>query len=137
MTTAAFSAYHRTQNAAEDPRNIEYRLLGQVTAYMMEAEREPANGPKRVDAALWNRRLWAALKIDLLDPGNRLPPEIRANLVGIALWVERNTAQILSYNSDLSHVITVNKRIMEGLKPRNVADAPAAPTDTRFQASAA
>ena len=137
MTSRAYSAYHRTQNAAEDPRSIEYRLLGQVTAYLLEAERDPANGVKRVEAALWNRRVWTALKLDLLDPGNKLPADLKANLVSIALWVERNTSQVLSFRSDLSHIIGVNKRIMEGLKPRVASDAPTTPAEVRFEASAA
>ena len=118
MSTVPYAAYQRVQNAAEDPRAIEYRLLGQVTAALMDAERDPENGGKTVEAALWNRRIWAAFKLDLLNEQNRLPPDLRGKLVSIALWVERETSQILSFKTDLSWVIGINKTIMEGLKPR-------------------
>ena len=75
-----------------------------------------------VDAALWNRRVWSAFKVDLLDEGNKLPEVTRGKLVSLALWVERETAQILSYKSDLSSVIGVNRIIMEGLKPKQAAE---------------
>lgn len=120
MSTVPYAAYQRMQNIAEDPRSIEYRLLGQVTAALMDAERDPGNGAKRVDAALWNRRVWAAFKVDLLNDHNRLPPDLRGKLVSLALFIERQTAQILASKADLSWVIGVNKTIMEGLKPKAV-----------------
>ena len=39
----------------------------------MDAERDPRDAPKLVDAALWNRRVWGAFKVDLLNPDNKLP----------------------------------------------------------------
>jgi flagellar protein FlaF len=122
MSTVPYAAYQRMQNIAEDPRAIEYRLLGQVTAALIDAERDPANGSKIVDAALWNRRVWGALKVDLLNEENRLPPDLRGKLVSIALFIERETSEILAFKSDLSWVIGINKTIMDGLKPRALPD---------------
>ena len=136
MATTPFAAYQRTQNVAEDPRNIEYRLLGQVTAALMDAERDPRDAPKLVDAALWNRRVWGAFKVDLLNPENKLPDTLRGKLVSVALWVERETAQILSYKHDLSSVIGINRTIMDGLKPKAMAE-PAKTKTSDFEASAA
>jgi flagellar biosynthesis regulator FlaF len=138
MSKAPYAAYQRVQNAAEDARSVEYRLLGQVTAALMDAERDPRDTPKLIDAALWNNRVWSALKIDLLDDANRLPTHLRGKLVSLALWVERETSQILSYKTDLSAVIGINKVIMEGLKPK--ASLPAQPgwkPESSFAASAA
>lgn len=118
MSTVPYAAYQRVQNIAEDPRAIEYRLLGQVTAALMDADRDSSNGAKIVEAALWNRRVWSAFKVDLLSEANGLPPDLRGKLVSIALFVERETSQILSFKSDLSWVIGINKTIMDGLKPR-------------------
>ena len=118
MSTLPYAAYQRVQNVAEDPRTIEYRLLGQVTAALLDAERDPADGSKLVDAALWNRRVWSAMKLDLMNENNRLPRDLRGKLVSIALFIERETTQILAFKSDLSWVIGINKTIMDGLKPR-------------------
>jgi flagellar protein FlaF len=122
MNKVPYAAYQRMQNVAEDPRAIEYRLLGQVTAALMDAERDPKNAAKLVDAALWNRRVWSAFKVDLLDPGNRLPEALRGKLVSIALWVERETAQILAFKTDVSWVIGINKSIMDGLRPKAIPE---------------
>lgn len=123
MSKAAYAVYQRTQNVAEEPRDVEYRLLGQVTAALMDAERDPQNAQKLVEAVLWNRSVWSAFKIDLLNEGNRLPADLRGKLVSLALWVERESSEILSFKSDLSWVIGVNKRIMEGLKPKVAVQA--------------
>ncbi|HLG88685.1 MAG TPA: flagellar biosynthesis regulator FlaF [Alphaproteobacteria bacterium] len=123
MSTVPYAAYQRMQNIAEDPRAIEYRLLGQVTAALMDAERDPTNGAKIVEAALWNRRVWSAFKVDLMNDENRLPPDLRGKLVSIALFIERETSQILAFKADLSWVIGINKTIMEGLKPRAIPEA--------------
>jgi flagellar protein FlaF len=122
MTKVSYAAYQRVQNIAEDPRAIEYRLLGQVTAALMDADRDPKNGSKLVDAALWNRRVWAAFKVDLLNENNRLPRDLRSKLVSIALFIERETTQILAFKADLSWVIGINKTIMDGLKPRAIPE---------------
>lgn len=133
MTKLPYAAYQRMQNAAEDPRSIEYRLLGQVTAALLDAERDPKHTAKLVDAALWNRRVWSAFKVDLLDSGNKLPLDMRGKLVSIALWVERETAQILAFKSDLSAVVSINKTIMDGLRPKSIPE----PAQTAMAASAA
>jgi len=137
MSKVPYAAYQRMQNAAEDPRSIEYRLLGQVTAALIDADRDPSNSVKLVEAALWNRRVWGALKVDLLAPDNRLPPDLRGKLVSLALLIERETTQILSFKSDLSWVIGINKTIMEGLKPKAMPDTIPAAIPALATASAA
>lgn len=105
-----------------------------MTAALIDAERHPEDSPKMVEAALWNRRVWSAFKIDLLDAGNKLPEELRGKLVSLAMCIERETSDILSFQSDLSWVIGINKAIMDGLKPKGGRSA--LPPQA-FQASAA
>ena len=138
MSKAPYAAYQRTQNNSEEPRSVEYRLLGQVTAALIDAERDARNATKMIDAALWNHRVWSAFKVDLLADNNRLPSHLRGKLVSLALWVERETSQILSYKTDLSAVIGINKIIMDGLKPKMAAPQPNHASELNsFTASAA
>lgn len=115
-----YSAYSKTQNLTpQSSRDVEYRLLGQVTAALMDAEAAQENVAKRVDAISWNREVWAALRRDLTHPANALPQNIKDQLVDLANWVDRETFRILSGDSiTVDALIDVNKNIMEGLKPK-------------------
>lgn len=118
----AYSAYFKTQMNTSSPRDVEYRLLGQVTALLMEAEESKDNVAKRVDAISWNREVWAVLRRDLTHPDNALPKGLKDQLVDLANWVDRETFRILSGDSiTMDALIDVNKNIMDGLKPKTKA----------------
>jgi flagellar protein FlaF len=124
-----YSAYSKTQNLTpQSSRDVEYRLLGQVTVALLDAEANQDNVAKRVDAISWNREVWAALRRDLTHPENGLSAQIKNDLVDLANWVDRETFRILSGDSKtVDALIDVNKNIMEGLKPK--ASKPAENSD--------
>ena len=74
----AVKAYQKAQLAAENPRNTEYRLFGQVTGALMEAQSANAKGVALMDAIDWNRRLWSTLAVDCMDDTNQLSRPLRA-----------------------------------------------------------
>lgn len=126
---SGYQAYGRVQNATENPRSMEYRLLGQVTAALTKARDGKRGTAEFVDALLWNKKVWDAFIVDLSSEGNRLPKELRAQIIGIGLWVGRETIQVLDGTGDIDALINVNKTIMEGLAPQpGQASAPAAST---------
>lgn len=122
----SYSAYTQTQNrTTESPRDVEYRLLGAVTAALMESESsakdEVADTKKRIEAVCWNRDVWSALRLDLTHPENGLPQAIKDDLVDLAKWVDRETYRILRGDTKmLDGLIEVNKNIMSGLKSKNL-----------------
>lgn len=115
-----YAAYQKNQVENENPRDVEYRLLGKVTAELIAVrDHEDATDPSRkVRALMQNRDVWSALKVDLLDPGNALPKELRANLISLAIFIERETFEVLDNRSDMETLIELNKTIMEGLRPQ-------------------
>lgn len=117
-----YNAYTKTQNLTpESSRDVEYRLLGAVTAALLDAE-STNNVVKRVDAVCWNRDVWATLRRDLTHPQNALPPTIKEQLVDLANWVDRETFRILGGNTTkLDGLIDVNKNIIDGLRPKSQA----------------
>lgn len=120
-----YSAYRKAQNVTESSRDIEYRLLAQVTGALIDANTPDTPLAKRFDVVLWNRNVWAVLREDLLDPRNQLPKELKLSLVSLSIWVEKETFTILDGQSELDSLIDVNKSIMEGLKPREQVAQPA------------
>jgi flagellar protein FlaF len=118
-------AYQQASARAESPRDIEYRLFGQVTrALMAAAELDPSDIAGRMDALDWNRRLWSVLAADCRSEGNQLPAQLRAGIISLSLWVNRHTTAIMRNEAGFQPLIDVNKMMMQGLEPR--AEAPAA-----------
>ncbi len=124
---SGYQAYGRAQNIAENPRSTEYRLLAQVCGALSRARDSKRGTSDFVDALLWNKKVWDAFIIDLSSDGNRLPIELRAQIIGIGLWVGRETIQVLDGTGDIDSLINVNKSIMEGLAPQPTSAAVKAP----------
>jgi flagellar protein FlaF len=112
-------AYQQAAARAEAPRDIEYRLFGQVTrALMAAAAMDRADIAGRMDALDWNRRLWSVLAADCGSDGNQLPPQLRASIVSLSLWVNRHTSAIMRNEAGFQPLIDVNKMMMQGLEAR-------------------
>ena len=113
----AVKAYQKAQLAAESPRNTEYRLFGQVTGALIEAQTANAKGVALMDAIDWNRRLWSTLAVDCMDDANQLSKPLRAQIVSLSLWVTKYSSQVMTNGASLEPLIDVNRTIMQGLQP--------------------
>ncbi len=109
-------AYQSTQRITEDPRGTEYRLFGQVTGALIEAQKQGIKGGPLAEAVDWNRRLWGTLAADCMDDRNRLPKEVRAQIVSLSLWVTRYSKQVTRKGASMDPLIEVNRTIMQGLQ---------------------
>jgi flagellar protein FlaF len=117
-------AYQQAAARAESPREIEYRLFGQVTrALMAAAELEAGDIGARMDVLDWNRRLWSTLAADCARPSNQLPAPLRANIISLSLWVNRHTSAIMRGDEGFGPLIDVNKLMMQGLEPKQASAA--------------
>lgn len=109
-------AYQQTAARAENPREAEYRLFGQVTRALMEAAKlDPKDVAGRIDALDWNRRMWSALATDCGAPENSLPVELRASIISLAMWVGKYTSVVIRGEDDIQDLIDINRSIMQGL----------------------
>ena len=111
--------YQATQLATEAPRQTEYRLFGEVTRDLVVAHDAGNKGRGSADwnqAILRNRRMWLLLQGDLMTDGNRLPDELRAKLISVAIWVDKHSRKVIKGEADLSPLIEVNRNIMGGLR---------------------
>ena len=120
-------AYHQAAVRAESPRETEYRLFAQVTLALMEAAKaDPHDVSARIDALDWNRRVWSALSEDCANPGNALPPQLRASIISLAIWVNRQTSKVVRREDTIESLIEINRMIMQGLAPAPSAATAAA-----------
>lgn len=111
-------AYQKTAQRAESPRELEYRLFGQVTRALMDAAKlDPTDYAKRIDALDWNRRVWSAFSTACGDPENKLPHALRAQIISLAIWVGKHSSAVMRGEEDFQDLIEVNRMIMQGLAP--------------------
>ena len=115
-------AYQQAAARAESPREIEYRLFGQVTrALMAAAELDAADIGARMDVLDWNRRLWSTLATDCASPDNQLPTALRAQIISLSLWVNRHSSQVMRRTEGFEPLIELNRNIMQGLQGQAAA----------------
>lgn len=118
-------AYQQAASRAEAPKDAEYRLFGQVTRALIVASEAPMSDfAVRIDAIDWNRRLWSTLARDCSESDNKLPPQIRAGIISLSLFVGRHSSEVMRGEDNFDTLIEINKMMMQALSPR--ADAPAA-----------
>ena len=120
------TAYKRTISHTEAPRQIERRILVQVTAEMEKEFEAFDAAERRLDRlellanglrhTVWkNQMVWMAFKSDLLEKENELPDSLRGALVSLAFWVENHTQGVMSGGRNIRPLIEVNRRIIDGL----------------------
>jgi flagellar biosynthesis activator protein FlaF len=109
------AAYQKAQRAVENPRNAEYRLFGQVTGALIDAQSAGSKGARLIDAIDWNRRLWSTLAVDCMDDGNKLPKELRARIISLSLWVSKYSSQVMQDGVSIEPLIDINRTVMQGL----------------------
>lgn len=109
-------AYQQAAARAENPKEAEYRLFGQVTRALMDAKAVPdSQFEGRVEALDWNRRLWSALATDCSQPDNALPMALRAQIISISIWVGKHTSAVIRREEEIDPLIDINRIIMQGL----------------------
>jgi flagellar biosynthesis activator protein FlaF len=106
--------YARTPAPGNPAKTEAWALL--ESARLMEAGK--AKDRKELLAAVrQNWRLWTIFQASLLDAECTVPREVRANLLGLANFIDRHTAQILVNPAPekIDVLVTINRRIGEGL----------------------
>jgi flagellar protein FlaF len=112
----SFQAYQRAAQRAENPREAEYRLFGQVTRALIEAAEVDASDIKtRIEALDWNRRLWSALATDCAQVENTLPIELRARIISLSLWVNKHSSAVMRGEEEFAPLVQINRMMMQGL----------------------
>ncbi len=119
-------AYKQAATRTESPREMEYRLFGQVTRALMHAATVDASDiTTRIDALDWNRRLWSTLATDCADPGKAMTMSLRAQIISLSIFVGKHSSAVMRDGESFDILIDLNRSIMQGLNT-NPATAAAA-----------
>ena len=115
----SLQAYKTAATRAESPREMEYRLFGQVTRALMHASTvDKADITTRIDAIDWNRRLWSTLSTSCSEPSNAMPQALRAQIISLDLFIGRHSSAVMRGEGDFETLIDINRMVMQGLAPQ-------------------
>lgn len=122
----SIAAYKRTIRESESPRQIERRVFLRVTGEL-EKQKQDFDGAgtreSRSDmlavglrnTLTENLKLWSTIKHDLSQADNGLPLQLKAGLISLALFVERQTAIVLGGGAGLGSLVSINQSLISGL----------------------
>ncbi len=101
------AAYRQRRTA----KQMEAEVFARATRSIKEAMTDP--GPLvQARAVADNRRLWDAVLMAVLDPGNQLPQGLRAQLAGLSRAVLRECD---AEAPDLTFIAEMNEQVAAGL----------------------
>lgn len=115
MNAQVPSGYGTAGSVEADPRRAEAVVLSKLAAGMIRASAPESGFPLLVAAVHENRRFWRIAAADLAGDGNRLPLALRAQLLSLAGFVEKDTGRILSGGANAAALIQINRAVARGL----------------------
>ncbi len=85
---------------------------------LLRAARARGPGTREfVEALFYLRRLWAIFLEDLRNPENELPEQLRAGIVSIGIWMNKEIDRVRAgQTNDLTPMIEINEIIRDGLR---------------------
>ena len=105
----------------DDSRQVmrarECSAMDRVIDMLHAARDRGSNSREAIEAIFYLRRLWAIFLDDLRNPDNELPEQLRAGIVSIGIWMNKEIERFRAgQTSDLTPIIEINEIIRDGLK---------------------
>jgi len=99
-----------------DARANERQALEKAIELLKLAEEKGARSRESTESLLYVQRLWSFLIEDLANSENKLPPELRASLISIGIWVLREVENIrLERSRNFKGLIEITEIVCKGL----------------------
>lgn len=129
MAENPISAYQDVEKNALEGRELEASVLLRAAAMLANVKNcwDSADRDALLDEALrFNQRLWGLFQVEVSSPENPLPPELKANLVALSMYVDKRIFETMAYPAadKLDILIKINQNIAAGLKEGVGADQP-------------
>ncbi|WP_299684811.1 flagellar biosynthesis regulator FlaF [uncultured Tateyamaria sp.] len=116
-TTLAMRGYAENAVTTRNERRSEYDVFARVTQGLRDtATKAKANFPAYAEALHLNRRLWTALVVDLADPENPIPSDLKARVLYLSEFTQHHTRKILRDGASVMPLLEINMAVMRGLK---------------------
>jgi flagellar protein FlaF len=118
MANDQLRAYQQTQQANLSGRDLEAMVFTRAALKLEDAKKLTDNPPEFGKALRFNHLLWTIIQADIVEPDNKLPPEIKANIMSLSIFVDKQTAKALRTRNpaDLETLININRNLAAGLR---------------------
>jgi flagellar protein FlaF len=102
-------------------RELEAAVLMKAAAMLKrcQANWEGADRNQNLEKALrYNQLLWSFFQVAVASPENPLPKNLKENILGLSVFIDKRIFEILAYPSPekISIIIDINTNIAEGLR---------------------
>lgn len=122
----ANSGYGNARTPQKTPSQIEYQAFAKITSDLSgEANKEEPEFPKLAAALHENLRLWTFVITGVVSDDNKLPNQLRAQLVYLAEFTRAHTSKVMKGEANAEALIDINKAVMVGLRTQDAAPCPA------------
>jgi flagellar protein FlaF len=133
MAKEMINSYQDTAKSTMSPREVEAMALTKAAFLLEEAKKDVDNYQAFSQALRFNHLLWTIIQTDITDKNNNLPPELKANIMSLSIFVDKQTAKALAEGTGhlLDVLINVNRNLAEGLRvtpPGAATETPPAPS---------
>ncbi len=104
-------------DSSQSLRSYEQMALAHSIKLLALAEHKGKHTREAIDAIFFVNRLWSFFIEDLMKAENGLPPEVRASLISVGLWLLKEAEQISNGEAQsFKGMIDVTQTILEGLE---------------------
>lgn len=110
-----YAASHKSTLPLRSNRDIEYDAFSRATS-ALKAAQDSDSVPAKTAAVHQNNTLWNVLLADLSSDGNNLPPDLRANLMSLAIFSLRHAFKVTAGQGEIEPLIDINLAMMRGLR---------------------
>ncbi len=112
-----FSYSEIMEDGVADAKSRERQVLDRSIELLQLGAEKGRNSPECIEALFYTRRLWIRFIEDLALPDNQLDPDLRGNLISIAIWILKEIEKIRKRQSDnFRGIIEITTIIKDGLK---------------------
>ena len=117
MSKDKVAAYAQQQKRNLSPREVEAMAFTKAALLLEDAKKHTQNIEEYSKALRFNHLLWTIIQADLTEPDNQLPPEIKANVMSLSIFVDKQTTKGLAAPTVdvFESLININLNISEGL----------------------
>ena len=117
MSQDKLQAYAQTQKSSMSSREGEAMAFTKAALKLEDVKKSLDDYDAYASALKFNQLLWTIIQADIVDQENQLSDQLKANILSLSIFVDRQTIKALADTSEqhLDVLININKNLAEGL----------------------
>ena len=118
MSKDKVAAYQQQQKQSLSPREVEAMAFTKAALLLEEAKEVTKDVESYSKALRFNHLLWTIMQADITEEENQLPAEIKANVMSLSIFIDKQTTKALRSGEakDLDILININRNLAAGLR---------------------